>query len=86
MARGNDTEDTDGEDLPAYAAPEDPVRRPLHKVALGLGVAAVILAIAGDLLIADHGGQAVVLLVLAAVASVAAIILNRSSARRAQPE
>jgi hypothetical protein len=53
----------------------------LHKGAVVLGIVAAVLAIAGDLLISSNGGIAVVLLVLAVVAILAAVILNRTRTR-----
>jgi len=73
---------TDGEaedGLPLYASAEDEPRRRVHKGALALGIVAVVLALAGDLLIATHGGEAVVLFVFAVVAVSAAVIVNRAA-------
>jgi len=74
-----DTGDRPEDDLPVYAPRDESPRRRVHKGALALGVVAVVLAIAGDLLIATHGGEAVVLLVLAVVAISAAVIVNRAA-------
>jgi hypothetical protein len=53
----------------------------LHKGAVVLGIIAVLLAIAGDLLISSNGGIAVVLLVLAVVAILSAVVVNRTASR-----
>jgi hypothetical protein len=50
----------------------------VHTGAIVLGIIGVVLAIAGDVLISSHGGEAVVLLVLAVVAILAAVVLNRT--------
>jgi len=42
-----------------------------------LGVAAVVLAITGDVLISTHAGQAAISLTLAGVAMLVAVIVNR---------
>jgi hypothetical protein len=76
---GNERDDG----LPLYATSDDAPRARVPKGAVALGIVAVVLAIAGDLLIATHAGQAVVLLVLAVVAISAAVVLNRA-ARRAK--
>ena len=74
-----DTGDEPEDDLPVYASRDDSPRGRVHKGALALGIVAVVFAIAGDLLIATHGGQAFVLLVVAVVAISAAVIVNRAA-------
>ena len=53
----------------------------MHKGAVVLGIVAVLLAIAGDLLISSNGGIAVVLLVVAVGAILSAVVVNRTSSR-----
>jgi len=77
----SDTDDGMDEVLPVYAAAGDAPRPRVHKGALVLGIVAVVLALAGDLLVASYAGQAVVLFVLAVVAISAAVVVNRAAKR-----
>jgi hypothetical protein len=75
----SDADDAPDDALPVYARADGGPRARVHKGALALGIVAVVLALVGDLLIATHAGQAVVLLVLAVVAVSAAVIVNRAA-------
>ena len=78
---GGHHESNEYDDLPLYASSADESKVSLHKGAVVLGIIAVVLAIAGDLLISSNGGIAVVLLVLAVVAILAAVVVNRTASR-----